>query len=215
MKLPHILIPVKSLSEGKSRLAAVLSREQRRSLNEWLIRRTIAIATEFAGRAQCAVVSPCPEVLRLAHACGVHPFAQWCGGGMNAGVQGGLEQLRARGAGEVLVVACDLPLLAACDLEEVVVLGRTRGALVVGADRHGKGTNLLFMPAAISIRLRYGEGSLERHLAEAERAGCPGIVYRSDSAGFDLDTPPDLAQWRSQARSPFAADFVSSPMLSP
>lgn len=195
MTHPHVLIPVKSLSEGKSRLAAVLSRDERRSLVESLVHRTLALGCAFADPWRCAVVTPCAEALDLASAYGVQAIEQRGAPGLNAGLTDALTRLREQGVGDILIVASDMPLLRLEDLAAVTRLGQSRQALVVGGDRHGMGTNLLFVPAHVSIALRFGEGSLAAHLLEAARAGREAVMHHSDTSGFDLDTPADLSQW--------------------
>jgi len=213
-----VLVPVKSLAEGKSRLADVLSPAERRALNDMLLRRTLLVASAFAGPGACAVVSPCEEALALARAHGAHALPQ-TGTGLNEGTDEALACLRARGAGDVVIVACDLPLLRDADLREMARLGQTGGAFVIGADRHGQGTNLLFMPAGARIRCCYGEHSLMKHAREAMRAGHEATTYRSVTAGFDLDTPSDWQAWGalSRAESGIADEEATPPgaFLSP
>lgn len=196
MTHPHVLVPVKSLAEGKSRLAAVLSRDERRRLVESLVRRTIALGCAFADPWRCAVVSPCTETLELANAYGVQAIEQRGAPGLNAGLSAALTRLREQGAGDILIVASDMPRLRLEDLAGVTRLGQARRALVVGSDRHGTGTNLLFVPSGLQIDLRFGEASLAAHVQQAAWAGCNAAVHRSETSGFDLDTPADLALLR-------------------
>lgn len=200
MTTPHILIPVKSLADGKSRLAAVLGCSERRALNRELVSRTLATAARFAGAARCTVISGCSETLAFAHACGVQGLPQRDAEGLNAAVEAGVDRLRYEGAQDILVTACDLPLLQVHDLREMTRLSAAKGAVVIAADRHGQGTNLLFIPPRVQLRFSYGAGSLGRHFLEGVRAGRDCVVYRSDTAGFDIDTAPDLEQWRALAR---------------
>ncbi|MDO9433945.1 2-phospho-L-lactate guanylyltransferase [Hydrogenophaga sp.] len=213
MTHPHVLIPVKSLTEGKSRLAAVLSRGERRHLVESLVRRTLALGCAFADPWRCAVVSPCAETLEVANAYGVQTIEQRGAPGLNAGLTDALTRLREEGAGDVLIVASDMPLLRLEDLAAVSRLGQSRQALVVGSDRHGMGTNLLFIPAHVSINLRFGEGSLGAHLLEAARAGCECTVHRSETTGFDLDTPADLTWLREAGHGAATPPAQGKPLL--
>jgi len=190
---------VKSLSDGKSRLANVLDSTKRRALNRELISRTLATAARFAGAARCTVISGCGETLAFARECGVHGLPQREAQGLNAAVEAGVARLRYEGAQGILVTACDMPLLTAHDMREMTRLGATNGAVVIAADRHGQGTNLLFIPPRVQLRFSYGAGSLGRHFLESMRAGRECVVYRSDTTAFDIDTPPDLERWRALA----------------
>jgi 2-phospho-L-lactate guanylyltransferase len=62
------------------------------------------------------------------------------GRGPNAAVAAGLAALASRGADGALVIAGDLPLLRAADLEELARAGQSAG-LAIAPDRHGTGTN--------------------------------------------------------------------------
>ena len=52
-----LLIPVKSLADGKSRLQAVLADDARRQLNQMLLIRALAAASGYPGVARTGVIS--------------------------------------------------------------------------------------------------------------------------------------------------------------
>jgi 2-phospho-L-lactate guanylyltransferase len=199
---PCVLIPVKSPALGKSRLAVLLGERSRRALSLMLLRRSLRVATLFAGAERCVVVSHSEEVLRLAQRRGLQTIREAGHGGLNAAVEQALASLRRDGEREFLVMATDLPCLRPQDLASVVALGRFHACPVVAADRHGSGTNLLFLPVGVRFPLSYGLGSLQRHVAAGERAAGQARVYRSAQTAFDIDTPEDLCRWRSERASP-------------
>ena len=57
LERPWLLVPVKSLRCGKSRLESALAPAERRRLNEFFLRHMIAVAGQFPGLARTAVVS--------------------------------------------------------------------------------------------------------------------------------------------------------------
>ena len=71
-----LLIPVKSLTEGKSRLQAVLAADARRQLNQMLLIRALAAASGYPGVARTGVISECAGVLGLAGDRGALPIRQ-------------------------------------------------------------------------------------------------------------------------------------------
>src|SRR6185437_6194877 len=126
-----LIIPVKSLDGGKSRLAKVLSGTRRRALNERLLRRVLRIAAAFPGLRRTLVVSRCPAALALARRWGAHAVQERRPGGLNAAVAQAVGMARRQGAGALLVAACDLPYLRARDLRALARGGGSRQRCVL------------------------------------------------------------------------------------
>ena len=90
----------------------------------------------------------------------------------------------------------DCPLLDAGELEDA--LERIEGRCVaVIPDRHGTGTNGLILAPGDAIGPAFGEGSCERHLDRARRAGFDARLEPIPSLGLDLDTADDLTALRA------------------
>lgn len=195
MSSPFVLIPVKSLAAGKSRLAGLLEPGARRSLNQYFLRKSLATAIDFTGPERCAIVSPCDEVLKFARSLGVHAIRQCGPEGLNPGVTQGLRELRYQGAGDVIVISSDVPNVLPSDFCVANDLGKRNGTVVIGADRHGVGTNLLFVPAGVWLRFQFGAHSLVLHVQEARRVGGEPLVHVNERIGFDVDTPDDFQRW--------------------
>lgn len=182
----RILIPVKPLAEGKSRLAPVLDAAARRALCERFFRRSLALATALA---PTIVVTRDPQVAAAAGAAQVvaEPPDADLNGALDAGRRAALD------ADALLVLPIDLPHLSR---ETLVQLCQHRDRLTIVPDRHEDGTNLLFVPkAAIAeFRFAFGPGSFAAHQAEAARLGIPVHVLRLVDAAFDVDRPADYAE---------------------
>jgi 2-phospho-L-lactate/phosphoenolpyruvate guanylyltransferase len=193
---PHVVILAKSLGLGKSRLHGVLGRFGRRGLMMGLLRRSFAIAINYVGADNCTVVSHCDSVLDLAVSFDMRTLRHSGEDGLNGAANFALQEVRLQGATHVLLMATDMPRIRVADLHAVAELGSSRCCAVVGADRHGSGTNLLFIPAGARMRMNYGPGSLQRHMDEGMNTAGRAVVYRSEEVGFDIDTPEDLRLWR-------------------
>jgi 2-phospho-L-lactate/phosphoenolpyruvate guanylyltransferase len=196
VRKPRVVIFAKSLGHGKSRLQGVLDPPARRDLVMGLLRRSFDVAVEYAGAANCTVVSHCDAVLELARTLGMQTLREDGEGGLNAAANFALREVRAQGAEHVLFMATDMPRLRVEDLRAMAEAGAARCCVVIGADRHDTGTNLLFIPAGAKMNVSYGPGSLQRHLGEGRRAAGAAVVYRSEEVGLDIDTPEDLREWR-------------------
>ncbi len=187
---PDILIPVKPLHEGKSRLAGVLDPAARQALCLRLFRQTLARAVAISN-ARPIVVSSDPVVRRIATAAGITGL--WT---PRPGLSAALEDARAAFADSDrpwLVLPCDLPEATARRLRSWLC---ARDASTLVPDLAGSGTNLLFLRRADRDRLRlaYGPDSCAAHRHAAQQAGIPLRIETPDWARRDLDHPQDLAR---------------------
>ena len=197
---PWLVIPVKSLDGGKSRLASVLSATARRALNEQLLHRMLKVASRFPGIGRTAVVSRCWDALQLAKQYGADVIRERHTQGLNAAAAQALRSLRRRGAGAVMVVACDLPRLRAADLAALARRGsKCTRTLLLCPDESGTGTNALYICCGSSLRFRFGKDSLRRHRREARRRGLAVEVHLNARIAADIDTPEQWRRWRRRA----------------
>jgi len=187
-----LLLPVKPLTRGKSRLAGILGAKQRRALNERLVLRTIDVARAFLGSDSTILVSGCDDALALAREHGLTGLRETGPLGLNRALRQASGEARNRGATAIMTVSCDLPFLEARDLRELAAAaGAASDRVVIASDRHHTGTNAMLVPAAAEFRFRFGLNSLRRHRHEAERLGLSSITLDRFGLAFDIDTPED------------------------
>jgi 2-phospho-L-lactate guanylyltransferase len=180
------VIPAKPANEGKSRLAGVLSLEQRIRLNEHLFRRTLAIVCHVFTPGHVMVVSRDSSLLGIAAALGAHAITEH-GFELNQALRQAADFPRLTGA--LLAISADLPRL---EHEDVQALLAAPDRVTIAPDRLGQGTNAMLTNPAGCIPFRFGENSFALHCAAATALGvAPQIVNRPGLA-FDLDTPEDL-----------------------
>jgi 2-phospho-L-lactate guanylyltransferase len=200
-----VVVPVRSLSGGKTRLAGVLSPAER----EVVVRRMLshALATvEDAGIARhTLVISPDPAARRYAGAAGATTLAQTAAApGLNAAIALGRDHAVAHGIASLLVLFADLPLVRAADLRRLVA---DDAPVIISPDRHGAGTNALLLRldrGAATFAPRFGEGSAAAHRAEAAGRGLVASTASVPGIAFDLDTPEDW--WAFHDIAPDVAD---------
>jgi 2-phospho-L-lactate guanylyltransferase len=176
-----VLIPVKSFTEAKVRLADALPASERAALARAMGARVITAA----GQLPVSVV--CDDEDVAAWAVGLGAAVIWSPGvGLNGAVTDGVLRLAASGAIEVIVAHADLPLA-----DDLARLSGFAGVTFV-PDRHGDGTNVLCVPTGVDFRFAYGPGSFARHRDEADRLALPYRVLRDPRLGWDVDVPADL-----------------------
>jgi 2-phospho-L-lactate guanylyltransferase len=184
------VVPVRSLRDGKTRLAAALPQAAREALTRRMLRGVVEAALASDAVDAVLVVSPDPAARALAAELGdgVVPLAQDPAvPGLNPALDLGRSWARARMASALLVLFGDLPLLGADDVRAIVARD---APVVLAPDRHGTGTNALLLRAPGSP----GSGRAPIPSAGRPRAvthGGSGTAAATRSAG-DRSVPSDF-----------------------
>jgi 2-phospho-L-lactate guanylyltransferase len=135
---------------------------------------------------------------------GARTLAEPPGAGLNPALRLARDAISAEASADLLVLPIDLPLACAAALRALLAVA---GDAVAAPDRHGLGTNALYLVAAAAPRFdfRFGEASLAAHRAAAEALGLRFSLYEDPALAFDLDRPEDLRDWRDGASAAAAA----------
>lgn len=190
-----IIIPVKPLARAKSRLATVLTPEQRAHLAEALMRHTISVVTPIKEVAGTLVVSRDTKALAIARDLGVHTVQESGTPELNHALMRATQVAVGFRGEAVLILPADLPLVTSDDIVNMIELGRDDDTLVIATDRHGDGTNAMLTRPPGLIPYSYGKGSYERHLNAAHEIGANVHRYHSDRLMLDIDVPDDLESY--------------------
>lgn len=178
-----VLVPLKSFSAAKARLAAVLGPEEREDLARSMAEQVLRAAAPL----EVLVVCDDERVADWARQRGAG--VEWTPGlDLSGAVQLATRRCAERGVRRVVVAHGDLP--AARDLASLAPEDSPEVLLV--ADRHGTGSNVVSLPSDTGFRFAYGPGSFDRHRAEAERLGLPWRLVRAEHLSWDVDEPEDL-----------------------
>jgi len=200
----RVVLPVRGIGRGKSRLAAALDAAERSRLNRLLLLNTLRVLDRWLGGLQrCVVVSPCPRTLRLAQRAGAVAQAQPrpCAG-LNPAIAHAVGALVRAGRSRVLVLPCDLPLLSTAALTRFCSSSPAGVRMVIAPDRAGTGTNaLLLLHASARFAFSFGPDSFVLHKDAARARGWAFHVCEAPELAFDLDTPRDLAAWGAAKRT--------------
>jgi 2-phospho-L-lactate guanylyltransferase len=195
------VVPFRGYAQGKSRLATVLDAGARARLNRRLLLSTLRAIARWQGDLhRCIVVSPCRRALLTARRMGATALLEAPRAGLNPAADRGASHARRRGARGVLILPSDLPDLDPASLAAMTQAARAFRHVVLAPDRKGNGTNALLVAAPGRFELQFGEGSFERHQAQAARRGYGVSVCRRPELAFDIDTPEDLAGWCNRRR---------------
>lgn len=186
-----IIIPVKRLAAGKSRLRAAAGPALADDdLVLAIAADTVAAVRDTDAVASVLVVTDDPRVGAVGRDLGCRVLGEPAGAGLNAAIAHG-EHLAGTGGHRGALLA-DLAALRPADLaaalEAAATLSPPRRSFVT--DHTGTGTTLLLAPPGIGLAPRFGGGSAAAH-AESGAYPLPGTW---PSLRLDVDTPDDLGQ---------------------
>jgi 2-phospho-L-lactate guanylyltransferase len=186
------IVPVKPLRRGKSRLAGLLTEEQRTRLNRSLLEHTLITLNEVPEIEHTLVISRDPAALALTREMGGHTVLEDGAPQFNTAIKRATIVAKSQGAHAVLILPADLPLVTPKEIKVILRRGKKPPVVVIAPDRRKDGTNGLLVNPAGLIEYGYGPGSFQRHSERATEAGAILIVYHSKILGLDLDLPEDL-----------------------
>ncbi len=186
------IVPVKPLRRGRSRLASVLSEDERTLLNFTLLSSTLKTLTEVPEIDQVLVVSRDPAALALARDYQARTVQEDGQPDLNTALERATVVAQLYSAQEILVLPADLPLLSRKDIQRIVQMGAKPPVVVIAPDRRNDCTNALYLNPAGIIQYRFGPKSFQQHLEEARSKGVRSEVCQLSTLGLDLDLPEDL-----------------------
>lgn len=188
------VIPVKRFGRALRRLAGVLTRPERASLQAAMLTDLLCACRDCRVLDGTVVVTSDPDAASLARRHGAavlpdHDPPQ----GMNAAVRIGQDHAAAHGYDAALVLTADLPLTRPHDLAQVITAAPAPPGAVLVPSRHGTGTNALLLTPPAVIGTRLGPDSRARHRRRITDAGLVLVEQDLPWIGLDIDTPEDLA----------------------
>jgi 2-phospho-L-lactate guanylyltransferase len=183
------IIPMKPLSQGKSRLAQALSAEQRADLALGMLRRVI-LAIKAAAVDTVWVVGGDDRVRELTKNLGANSVEE-LGEDLNDTLKKAFELAFEQGK-SAMYVAGDLPFLKPADVHSMLQASRSQGNVTLAPARRDGGTNSILVPVGVQMQPELGQGSFMKHLTQAARLETSVAINSSQGLGFDLDVVDDL-----------------------
>ena len=196
--IPVILVPVKNTSSAKQRLAAVLDQPSRTALAQAMLHDVLTTLYNWPARREnisptVAVVTSDPYAVKLATEYDFEVIPDPDNPGETGAIELATRICVDRGADSTLVIPADIPLIQACELDEILQHAPAEGSVLVPA-ADGRGTNAAFRRPANLFPLRFGNDSFKPHHAAAQATGKPCVVLNLPGIAIDVDNPADLQQ---------------------
>lgn len=186
------IVPVKPLRWGKSRLAGVLSQEERKDLNSQLLTHTLDTLKAIPEIEHVLVISRDPAALSLARAHGARTVQEKGAPELNMALARATIVAKNFATRGVLIVPADLPLITPEDVNAMLERVKDPPVVVVAPDRRRQGTNALLVCPIGLIDYDFGPGSFQRHCERARQAGARLEICELASVALDMDLPEDL-----------------------
>ena len=204
------IVPVKPLRMAKSRLSAVLTRNEREILSQQMLINTLDLLREVKEIERTLVVSRDTKALSIARKHGARTVTEYGAPELNNALARATVVAQQYDISGLLVIPADLPLMRMDDVETLISKATDPPVVVIAPDRHGRGTNALLSSPPGLIEYDFGIDSFERHVARAKAAGVRLIVCKNPSIGLDVDLPEDLEYLREGYNFEFMQDLEES-----
>jgi 2-phospho-L-lactate guanylyltransferase len=186
------IVPVKPLRRGKSRLAQILTDEERSALNQCLLENTLDTLQHVPEIEHVLVISRDPAALAIARLHGARSVLEHGTPQLNIALSRATIIAHQHAISGVLIIPADLPFLSVQDIQHLLRLQGEPPVVVIAPDRHQQGTNAMLVSPIGLIPYAYGPSSFQNHCEYALQAGARLEVLQLPSLALDLDLPDDL-----------------------
>lgn len=187
------IVPIKSFSAAKQRLADGLAGGARQSLVQAMFADVLGALRHAREVDAIAVVTDDVGAESIARGDGATVLRDERRSGQSDAAMIGIDHARQQGFERVVLLPGDTPLLDAAELDGLLARAERDGIeLTIVPDRHGTGTNALVIAPVDAFEPSFGPGSFERHVAAAKEQRLAYRAIELPSLVHDVDTVDDL-----------------------
>lgn len=186
------LVPVKSLSSAKSRLASDLSKSQRETLVLDMLHHVLRVLLDSEVLEQVAVVSADPLVLDQVQLWGAHPLLEERHG-HNPALHAAALREKQEGVAALLTISADLPLLSTRDIHNLIEQS-AQHEVILAPSREGTGTNAILARPPLAVPYLFGPDSLQQYKKAARQRHLSIAIHQGIGLALDIDTIDDLRE---------------------
>src|SRR6185503_1734506 len=189
-----LLIPFKDPSRAKTRLAKLLSEDERRRLALAMFD-DVTEAVEAANQAdRIFLISSFAPAVQRARDLGWDLLIEESQVSESASVDWACDVLSERGFKTAMRLPADVPLVRAEDIDELLSIRLETPGTVLVPSREGSGTNAIIRTPPNLFPSRFGPNSLALHKQEAARVGVECVIVKNARIALDIDEPGDVEQ---------------------
>lgn len=203
-----VLVPIKALSQGKTRLSPMLSEAARQALSRAMLTDVVTSVFQVPAVDRVAVVTSDSSLLALAHELGALTVDEGHPRGLNGATEIGTDFCLEHGATTLLVLLSDLPLITPQDIAHLFQQLSGKPEILLVRCKYGDGTNAFMRVPPLVMRPCFGGPSLAAHQKAARQQGIACRVIQAPSITFDLDSVEDLRQCEHKIVAPHTAQVL-------
>ena len=205
------LLPVKTFTRSKERLAAFLTPSERSELARVMFEDVWAVLHEALAAKQgldrLLAVSAEPYVIELCRRHGVACLEEDVQLSHSSSVKRATRWAIGLGANALLSVPIDTPGITAAEIFSLLDL-RRRAAVVIVPSADGRGTNALLRTPPDAIDPHFGSDSCNLHAQAASEKGLKFLVAPSSGFAADIDTPEELHSFAARSEPCLTRTFA-------
>jgi 2-phospho-L-lactate/phosphoenolpyruvate guanylyltransferase len=203
------IIPVKKFENGKTRMSAMLSLDERIRLSSLMLAGTLEVLAGTQSLNQILVVSVDRRAQEIAAQYGAKFLFEEKESGVNSAVAIADDYCIKEGADATVVIPQDLPLLDAVDISMACSLAESEDkCIVICPSSRYDGTNLLLRKPPAVIKTYYDNNSYEAHIQAARELKIPVKLFFSKKLMSDIDTPEDAKQLARESGTGRTLEFL-------
>ena len=198
-----ILIPMRSLNEGKTRLSNLLSPNKREKLIKLLFTQLLKKLKTLKNQSplifsDILVITPCEEVEKISKDFQVLVLKEQSLNGLNSAVKKGIYWSSENLYDSSLILPGDIIDPETEDIKKILDMGRKSRNSMVICPSTDFGTNALYLSLPTRLNFKFGPNSFFEHQKEAKKISIRSIIAPVDSLKDDLDTGKDLEKFKSR-----------------
>lgn len=188
-----ILVPVKSLTNAKQRLASVLDQSTRTELAQAMLFDVLETLATWTNRPEVGIVTSDAFAIELAQKFEFQIIPDHANRSETDAIEMATRVCESRNVDSTLIIPGDIPLIKVAELERILEVAPAEGSVLVPA-ADGRGTNAAWRRPAGLFPLRFGNDSFKPHLTAARATQKECVVLSLPGIALDIDNPSDLRQ---------------------
>jgi 2-phospho-L-lactate guanylyltransferase len=187
-----LLIPIKDPARAKTRLADLLSADERQRL-AWAMFEDVSRAAAASLKPdRIVLVTSFQPAIEYAARLGWEALVEDSQSSESDSIDWASRALQERGFDAVMRLPADLPLVQPEDIDALLSIELRAPAALLVPSREGTGTNAIIRTPPGLFPSRFGPGSLALHREEAARVAVECLVVNNPRIALDIDEPADL-----------------------
>ena len=186
------IVPVKDLSRAKERLSPVLSQSDRTKLANIMLEDVLTAVKGSKLLTKLFVVTSDGLAIDLASSLDIEVIKEAKQESESSSIDYSSNVCKDLGAGSVLVIPGDVPLIRPEDVDYILEREKPRPSAILVPARDGLGTNAILRRPPDAFPSRFGYDSFNKHIEEAKKRGIEFDIYHLPRIALDIDEPKDL-----------------------